>query len=540
MFQKKTKHIKLNRCKSFSINRKKNFNSLNNNNAHQSEVTNDLKYTSIEDTQSPIRNMNKNNQHIKSLKKTIKLSFNKYHQYMKNVNALNNNYIKRPFSFYINKNINNNRGEIGNNYISFSRNRNFQNNFKSNSFNELSGSSSNNIRQKLNLINMGIYSPNNKNNSFNNKKFNSFNDFSVNKKVNNLKLNQGLKNSKFFNKTKYINGIKNKTIKKKNGNSLSTYHILLEPNQEEIAYDAINEMLIKQLDNDIKKNESNKQIKNLSNDTDQYQIEKAKYYDLLPIIINHIKQKKSTDDIYNEYNKYLSKISENSTNNKNMNNFNKIRHPIIKYIFLQNIINNLQHMVNFINIQNKEELERKVIKIIGEEYLKLEESKLINKDFISYGYEYNPKLIYDNYKYVLDRGLQTSKFISNQGFFFINEKKLEEHNNFTNNNDVISSKRKFKLKNDISERRRLDFHKILYECSNKNEEEKEKLKDNIKDILSDHPLKKEKGKKHKRNEKVENDESVEKAENVAIIKNNEFFKSSSFPQVIIILPKVMN
>ena len=509
MFQKKTKHIKLNRCKSFTLNKKKKFNYLNNNNEHQSDVLNDLKFTSIEDTQTPIGNINKKNKQIKTLTKTIKISFNKYHQYIKNVNDLNNNYIKRPFSLY-NKNRNNNRGEIGNNYISSTRNKKYLDNFKSNSFKELSHNN-NNIRQKINLLNMSIYSPNNENNSFNYKKFNSFNNHTVNKKMDNLKLNQGLKYSKFFNKTKYINGIKNKKIKKKNGISLSTYNILLEQNHEESKYDSINEMLIKQLDNYLK-NESNAKNQ-ISNDTEQYEGEKAKYYDLLPIVLNNIRQKKITDDIYQEYKKYLSKITENTINNNITNKNNRIRHPIIKYLFLQNIINNLQHIVKFIDIQNKEELERKVIKILGEEYSKLEESKSINKDFFSYGYEYNPNIIYNNYKYLMNKGQQTSKISYKKSIFFINEKKLHEINNFTNNNNVISPTRKFVLNKNKTERKKLIFDIKQNECNNKHEEE-EKLKDNIKDILSDHPLKKEKGRKNKTNEKT------------VIIKNNEFFKSN--------------
>ena len=509
MFQKKTKHIKLNRCKSFTLNKKKKFNYLNNNNAHQSDIMNDLKFTSMEDTQTPIGNINKKNKQIKTLTKTIKISFNKYHQYIKNVNDLNNNYTKRPFSLY-NKNRNNNRGEIGNNYISSTRNKNYLDNFKSNSFKELSHNN-NNIRQKINLLNMSIYSPNNENNSFKSTKFNSFNNHTINKKMDNLKLNQGLKYSKFFNKTKYINGIKNKKIKKKNGISLSTYNILLEQNHEESKYDSINEMLIKQLDSYLK-NESNTKNQ-ISNDTEQYEGEKAKYYDLLPIVLNNIRQKRITDDIYQEYKKYLSKITENTTSNNITNKNNRIRHPIIKYLFLQNIINNLQHIVKFIDIQNKEELERKVIKILGEEYSKLEESKSINKDFFSYGYEYNPNIIYNNYKYLMNKGQQTSKISYKKSIFFINEKKLQEINNFTNNNNVISPTRKFVLNKNKTERKKLIFDIKQNECNNKNEEE-EKLKDNIKDILSDHPLKKEKGRKNKRNEKT------------VIIKNNEFFKSN--------------
>ena len=528
MFQKKPKHIILNRCRSFSINRKKNaeYVNKNNNNAYPlSDLTNELKYISIENSQSPIRKFNVNKEKSQSnFKKTIKISFNKYHQYMRNLNDINNNFNKRPVSLYVNKKIKNNRGEIGQNYSSMTRNRNIHDIYNLNSFKGRTlFSGNNNYRQNSNMFHIGINSPNNKSNSFNQKKYNSFNNYNsntINKKFGNLTLNQKLKNSKFFYKTKYINGIKNKNIKKKKGISLSTYNIFLEPSQDEFIYNTINDIIIKQLENDSKINESNKKKEIISNNND-YKIEKAKYFDLLPIILNHIKQKRTMDDVYREYNKYLSNISENTSNNNIINKNNKIKHPIIKYLFLQNILNNLKHLVKFINIQSKEEIEQNVIKVIGEEYSKLEDnnSKIYNKkDFLSYGYEYNPNIINDNYKNFIDKGLQTSKVSYKKSIFFINEKKLEENNyNTNNNNEVISPTRKFFLKNNISERRRIDFDKLKLEQNKKKNVEEEELKNNINNILSNYPL------------KIEKDN---KKQNGEYIKNNDFFKNKDLQNVI--------
>ena len=228
----------------------------------------------------------------------------------------------------------------------------------------------NNSRKKLNLLNFGNNSPVNKNSNFN---INSFLDnnsilsgieTNMSRKISSLTLNEQLKNSKFFNKTKYINGIKNKNnVKRNKRSSLSTYNILLEPNQEDFIYNALNEIIIKHLINNNNILYEKIEKRNITPNNkynpinEQINIEKAQYFDILPIILNHIKQKKTMDDLYKEYNKYLSNITETTINNQKT----KINNPIIRYLFLENVLNNLKHIVKFIDVQNKEEIEQNVI-----------------------------------------------------------------------------------------------------------------------------------------------------------------------------------
>ena len=489
MFQKKTpEYIILNRCKSFSNNRKK----INKNNLIDKHQTELISITNIQSPKNKPKLVGSKSQ-TNFYKKTIKFSMNRYHKYIKNMDNINNNLNKRPISLYINKKINNNRDEIGNNYSSLSRNKLFFNNLNSNSsFKERTIFSSNNNKKKLNLLNIGginspinrrpkIFNGLNDNNSF----FGGI-DNGINKKIGNLTLNEKLKNSKFFNKTKYINGLKNKNIKKNKSPLLSTYNILLKPNDDDLLYNAINEIIMKHIMNNInnvsKRTENNDQKNFLQNNqfNEQSQIEKAKIFDLIPVVLNHMKHKKNMDDLYNEYNKYLANISESSNNNIEYNN--KIKNPLIRYLFLENILNNLKHIVKFINIKSKEEIEQKVIKIIGNEYSKLEEDKKDNnnnKDFSTIGFEYNPKHKEEpyKYKYLMDKGFQTSKFSNRKSIFFINEKKFEDCNDFTNN-EIVSPTRKIFLKNSISSRRKIDFDIKVFE-------EKKKINQNIKNELND-------------------------------------------------------
>ena len=515
MFQKKSPdYIILNRCKSFSINRKKN---------HKKNMTNDKKkqkFISITNIQSPIKKpkLIESKSQTNFFRKTIKISFNRYHKYIKNIDNLNNKINKRPISLYINKRINNNREEISKNYSSMSRNKLFYNN--NSSLKERSiFSSNNNSRHKLNLLNIGdINSPINKKskifNGFDNNSFLNGIDNGNNKKNGNISLNDKLKNSKFFNKTKYINGLKNKIIKRNKSPSLSTYNISLKSNKDDLIYNAINEIIMKQIINynisKITKNQESKNIFQNNQINEKFQIKKAQFFDLLPIVLNHIRHKKTIDDLYREYNKYLSNLSESSINN-NLDKNHKMKNPIIKYLFLEKIINNLKHLVKFINIQSKEEIEQNVIKIIGDEYSKIKEDKVYinnNKDFLTYGYEYIPKYNDNHYKFniVMDKGFQTSKFSNKKSIFFINEKKIEDNNTFSN--EVIYPSRKIFLKNSITNKRKIDFDNIIFEEKKKNAS----LKNELNDIFSNIPSKKDN--KNMKSKKCE--------------KKKEFFKTNEY------------
>ena len=484
MLQKSPEHIILNKCKSFSINKMKNFNNLNN---IRTDLLKEVKFLSLENIQSPKKPylIEKKSQ-TNLLKKTIKVSLNRYHNYIRKINIKKNNDIKRPFSFNINKKNINNREEIGNKYISLSRNKNFDNSFN-NSSQKKTIFSSNNSSKKLNLLNLGIYSPINKKSNIN--KFNSTNEVNnnINKKVVPSKLYEKLKSSKFFNKTKYINGNKNKKIKSNKRTLLSTYIMLLESSQDDLIYNAINEIVLQKLMHSKKKiNESNEK-KNLfpnNNNNEIYQIQKAKYFDLLPIILNHLKNKKTIDDVNEEYNKYLLNNMNDTTTINKPNKINKIKNPIVRYLFLENIINNLKHIVKFININSKEEIEQNVIKIIGEEYSKLENNIFLNnKDFSTYGFEYVPKhRLLESYHNLVDKGMQTSKINDKKSIFFINEKKLEENNNTYSNNDHISPKRRIFLRNSLSNKRRINYDIKLFEEKPK---KKEDLKKELNEIFSE-------------------------------------------------------
>jgi len=521
MFKKIKDHIILNRCESYSINKKTKFKKLD----IEKQIphyTKESKYLSIENIQSPVKRhqLIEEKSQKNSMTRKIKISLNKYHKYIKNIENKGHNKNIRPFSLYINKNKrnnnNNNREEIGKNYSSLSRNKFFSGMFhsNSNSFKERTIlSSTQDKRKKLNLLNIGINSPINKNSKIFNS-FNSHNDNNIvfngiksafNKNIDSLALNEKLKNSKFFNKTKYIHGIKNRNLKKSKIPSISTHNIYLEQNQDDLIYNTINEIIIKKLINHNSKMIEKKDINviktnNVINKNDEnYQIEKAKYFDLLPIILNHIKQKKETNDIYKEYNNYLSNISENTSNNNIINN--KKKNPIIRYLFLENIINNLKHLVKFINIQSKEEIEQNVIKVIGEEYSKFEENNMNNNnDFLTFGFEFIPKSINKNYKILIDKGLQTSKFSHQKSIFFINEKIIEEksNNNTITNNEVMSPKRKIFLRNSLSNRRKIDFEIKKFDEKKKLKEE---IKNELNEVFSNFPLpKKEQKTKERKNE----------------------------------------
>ena len=357
---------------------------------------------------SPIKSKlmeSKSQTNIIALKKDIKLSFNKYHQYIKNLegNKKNENN-KRPLSLNFNnknkKNIhfNNNREEIQNDYSFNSKHKSIYDKYSNNSHSKTNRKKSFNYnnynsnfsKKKLNQLNIGINSPSTKNSSFLINDKSNINNTSIFTKIQNNKTttynnniapltSKKLKNSKFFYKTKYVTGLKNKNRKNVKNSSLSTYNISFNPDvKNDILYNAINSIIKNELFNKMKISESEetntnnnkfnlKCNKKSSLQDDMENIEKAQYFDFLPVILNHMKQKQIMDDIYGEYNLYLSNITKstlisNSANKKN--NFEINKYPKIKYLFLENVINNLKHMVKFVNVKNNEELEQNVINII--------------------------------------------------------------------------------------------------------------------------------------------------------------------------------
>ena len=238
------------------------------------------------------------------------------------------------------------------------------------------------------------------------------------KKLNNYNLNL-LKNSRYFSHTKYINGPKNKireANKRHLSKSCSTKNLSLENTKSTTtARRTINDIRAEQLlskhknleENDKKINieDNSKKTADAAIGTDN---NKSKtdplFYDFIPILLQHIKQKETYDEINKDNDLMYNKI--NSIYNKNLarqEKFTTLRtkngeflfeNPIIKYLFLEKTLYNLRHKVKFVDVKNQDQLEESVLKIIGDEYQNLKQNKFsydIN-DFTTYGYEFDPKL----------------------------------------------------------------------------------------------------------------------------------------------------
>jgi len=563
MFQKRIEVHNINDNKSFSI-----YNDKSNSSISNLKLKYNPNYIS---PKKPLLIASKSQTNILlASKKHIKISFNKYHQYIKNIEANKNNENNRPLSLHFNKKINknilinNNRGEIQNDYSIMAKQKSFYDKYTSNSISQTNRTmflnynnyNLNPRQRRLNKLNIGINSQSTKNsslmvnyksNNYNNddtslftKLQNSNTTATYNKNTAPLTLKK-LKNSKFFYKTKYVTGFKNKNIKNIKNSSLSTYNISFNPDEKnEALYNTINAIIKNKLINKMKITESEESHNNIiksklnmnkkslkSNNLDN--IEKAQYLDFLPVLLNHMRQKQIMDDIYGEYNIYLSNISKSTFNsnsaNKKNNNLEINKFPKIKYLFLENVINNLKHMVKFINVKNNEELEQNVINIIRNEYSKLkQENNEIEdlKDFLTYGYEYIPKhILYNKLPSLEERGLQTSKLFYNsnnnknsnkQRIFFVNE--LKEKNQISlrdNSHEKISSMKNIYVNHGLVSKKK-SFAKMEIKSRNNNNELREDLNSifssyNINDqkqktldsfkIKSNKSKEKEKGKKNK-------------------------------------------
>ena len=288
------------------------------------------------------------------------------------------------------------------------------------------------------------------------------------KKLNNYNLNL-LKNSRYFSHTKYINRPKNK-LKELNSNkhinkSCSTKNISIENTRSSTTVrKTINDIRVEQLLNkqkNLEESYKNIIIEDNSKKTSDIAIGTDKennkpnplFYDFIPIMLQHIKQKETIDEnnkdntfIYNQinsiYNNNLKDRERYSTIRTKEGDF-LFENPIIKYIFFEKTLNNLKHRVKFIDIKNQEQLERNVLNIISEEYQNLKENKFsydIN-DFITYGYEFDPMYFVknkkkfkkidiqkylDQFKPKIDRSIQKNLSTKlSAGFFTTNKSELK-------------------------------------------------------------------------------------------------------------------
>ena len=237
------------------------------------------------------------------------------------------------------------------------------------------------------------------------------------KKLNNYNLNL-LKNSRYFSHTKYINQPKNKLNNNKRhmSKSCSTKNISLENTRStSTVRRTINDIRVEQLLSKFKDREESENKINLEDNSKKKSdigivTEKENYktdplfYDFIPILLQHLKQKEISDEINKEndliYNKinsiyYNKNHREKYTTLKTKNGEFLFENPIIKYIFLEKTLYNLRHRVKFVDIKNQDQLEESVLKIIGEEYQNLKEKKYSYDihDFMTHGYEFDPKLL---------------------------------------------------------------------------------------------------------------------------------------------------
>ena len=221
-------------------------------------------------------------------------------------------------------------------------------------------------------------------------------------------INKKTKNNLSFTSRNY----RNKFINKKNlYNSISVKILNPEINNSSSNIQKINKLNL--IDLQMKKLMDKKDIKNnnVSNNTINNKI-----LQVIPNIILKIKSLKgyinnnfNVEEIYKNLTskfefyslnpkKRTSDILEENKNNKINNNDIYLS---IKYIFFENIINNLNRKVKFIDIQSEKEFNQDVLRIIDKEITNsFFKNNIIkdkfSKDFTTYGYEFNPEMILKN------------------------------------------------------------------------------------------------------------------------------------------------
>ena len=137
--------------------------------------------------------------------------------------------------------------------------------------------------------------------------------------------------------------------------------------------------------------ESNSQIKNSPNKKENNTNTSKKEGYLNYKDYSNINIKENT---YININNNHNDINHNSYFKLWLNNIDKkenikYKNPIIKYSFLDKIINNITRKVNFVVPSSEKELELNITRVINEELL----NNNIKKDFITYGYELSPERI---------------------------------------------------------------------------------------------------------------------------------------------------
>ena len=249
---------------------------------------------------------------------------------------------------------------------------------------------------------------------------------------------------------------------------------------------------------------------NRPKDNDNYleNIKRAQVYDLIPLLLLYMKQKENENfeaKKEKEENFYPYKIDKNKKNIK----FN-YNYPT-KFSFLNNAINNIHHLVNFVDIENKEEVKQNVIK----DY-KINNKIFKNCDFKAYGYELDPEVIL--------------KLMQNE-----KQKEIKEKLKELKNQELFENLQKAKYKRLISPKPKRDnileelkLTKEFYKTLNR----KWKLKDKKNHLIKNNSMKEINYNVNKK-ENIENYNSIlergsiSKGDIFSIIDNNKFLDSYS-------------
>ena len=112
-------------------------------------------------------------------------------------------------------------------------------------------------------------------------------------------------------------------------------------------------------------------------------MQNARILDLYPNLLNYLINKTKRNN--NKIDKLIQTNDSGNIDNSRLNN--KVNFPI-KYSFFDDTINNIQHMVNFVDMENREEL----IQNVTNDLRNINNYKF--EDFKTYGYELNPEILY--------------------------------------------------------------------------------------------------------------------------------------------------
>ena len=323
------------------------------------------------------------------------------------------------------------------------------------------------IKHSLNYLNLSdnLNITEKKNNDKKNK-YSNINEDKFMKNANNKILKQNLSfNSRNYKKNNFLYHNKESYNNYNYNNSVSIK--ILNPEIENNSN--IKRNKLSQQDFQLRKllktkaNKNNNKVKdNINNNNSKLNNKIAnillKIYSLYQLNHNDTNSESLYTTFLNQINKNYFDISNNSKKieQNKVNNFSE-NFPVIKYIFFDNIINNLKRKINLIDISSEKELNQNILRIIDEEiYNSTFNNNLIRnqinrlKDFKTYGYEFNPEemLKKKNGWLIKNRTERNPIFnptklkIENKYEINLSQKKTpknsSEQNNLSNNNNYLN------------------------------------------------------------------------------------------------------